>query len=242
MAAGREQGDRTSDALRPRMSSTSSPSVGDPLPADCELIEVHVSELKQLFNAIDPSPFRERDLDPNAEEFIVDWAKEASPSATFGLAVHLDRPAGLQNEPAELQEAIHVFFRQRAELSRRRLRELLRRGRTSLVIGVCALGVSLATGNLVGRFFSSHIAQILEEGLLIGGWVAMWRPMEIFLYDWWPIRADAALADRLSVMPVRISYTQDGSVEAWRRDWPAASPAARPVLSEPIERPAAVRA
>jgi hypothetical protein len=44
--------------------------------------------------------------------------------------------------------------------------------------------------------------------------------MEIFLYDWWPIRAEARLADRLSVMPVRISYKQDGSADAWRWDWP----------------------
>jgi hypothetical protein len=241
MAARSKQGDRTINPMKPRMSSTSSPSAGDPLPPNCELIEVHVSELKQLFNAIDPSPFRERDLDPNAEEFIVDWAKEASPSATLALAVYLDRPAGLPNEPSDLRDAIHEFFRHRAELSRRRLRELFRRGRTSLVIGVCALGVSLAAGNLAGRFVSNHIAQILQEGLLIGGWVAMWRPIEIFLYDWWPIRAEAALDDRLSVMPVRISYKQDGGGDAWRWDWPAASPAARAVRSEPIESPAAVR-
>jgi hypothetical protein len=69
----------------------------------------------------------------------------------------------------------------------------------------------------------------------------MWRPIEIFLYDWWPIRAEAALDDRLSVMPVRISYKQDGGGDAWRWDWPAASPSARAVLSEPIESPAAAR-
>jgi len=219
------------------MSSTSPPSAGDLLPSTCELIEVHLSELKQLFNAIDHSPFRERDLDPGAEEFIAGRAKEASPTATLGLAVYLDRPAGLPNEPDELREAIHEFFRHRADLARRSLRELFRRGRTSLVIAVCALGVSVATGNLAGHFFSSHIAAILKEGLLIGGWVAMWRPMEIFLYDWWPIRADAALADRLSVMPVRISYAQDGSADAWRWDWPAAPSAARAVRSGPIEGP-----
>jgi hypothetical protein len=226
MGARSKQCDRTS-TLRPRISSTSPPSAGDPLPAHCELIEVRVSELKQLFNAIDPSPFRERDLDPNAEEFITDWARESSPSANLGLAVYLDRPAGLLNEPAELREAIHEFFRHRAELSRRRMRELLRRGRTSLVIGICALGVSVAGGNLFGSFTSNHLAQVLEESLLIGGWVAMWRPMEIFLYDWWPIRAEATLADRLSVMPVRISYHQDGSADAWQKDWPATPPAAR---------------
>ena len=33
---------------------------------------------------------------------------------------------------------------------------------------------------------------------LIGGWVAMWRPLEVFLYDWWQIRAEARLFDRLS--------------------------------------------
>jgi hypothetical protein len=240
MSAGTAQGDSTSDALRSVLSSTSARSAGDRLPSNCELIEVHVSELKQLFNAIDPSPFRERDLDPNAEEFIVDWAKEASPSATFGLAIYLDRPAGLPNEPAELREAIHEFFRHRAELWRHRLRELLGRGRTSLVIGVCALGVSLAVGNLVGRFFSNHIVEILQEGLLIGGWVAMWRPMEIFLYDWWPIRAEATLADRLSVMSVRISYKQDGSADAWRWDWPVAPSATRAVHSEPIDSPKAI--
>src|SRR5687767_5914806 len=59
MAAGSEEGDRTSNVLTPRMSSTSTLAAGDPIPANCELIEVHVSELKQLFNAIDPSPFRE---------------------------------------------------------------------------------------------------------------------------------------------------------------------------------------
>ena len=117
MAARSEQGDRTSNALRPTMSSTSPPSAGDPLPANCELIEVHVSELKQLFNAIDPSPFREQILDPGAEEFIADWAREASPSATLGLTVHLDQQAKNPNKPAELREAIHEFYRHRAELS-----------------------------------------------------------------------------------------------------------------------------
>lgn len=75
MAAGSEQCDRTSNALRPRISTTLLPSADDSLPANSELIAIHVSELKQLFNAIDPSPFRERYLDPNAEEFITDWAK-----------------------------------------------------------------------------------------------------------------------------------------------------------------------
>ena len=73
-------------------------SAGDPLPPKCAVIEVHVGELKQLFDAIDPSPFRDRDLDPKAEEFIVGWAKDFPKDATLALVVDLDREAGLEDE------------------------------------------------------------------------------------------------------------------------------------------------
>jgi hypothetical protein len=39
---------------------------------------------------------------------------------------------------------------------------------------------------------------------VIGAWVALWRPLEIFLYDWWPIRAEARLFDRLGSMDVQV--------------------------------------
>jgi hypothetical protein len=42
--------------------------------------------------------------------------------------------------------------------------------------------------------------------MIIGGWVAMWRRLEIFLYDWWPIRSERKLFDRLSAMPVRTTF------------------------------------
>jgi hypothetical protein len=62
-------------------------STGDPIPPKCSVIEVHVGELKQLFNAIDPSPFRDKDLDPKAEEFIVGWAKDLPRDATLALVI-----------------------------------------------------------------------------------------------------------------------------------------------------------
>ena len=190
------------------------------------MIEVHVAELNQLFNAIDPAPFRQRDLDPAAEEFIVEWAREVPASAPLGLVVHLDRRAGLPEEPAILRDAIREFFAQRARASRRRLRQLFRRGRASLVIGITFLAVSLLLGDIFARVFGERgVGEIVRESFLIGGWVAMWRPLEVFLYDWWPIRADARLADRLSAMPVRISYKMDANSDAWRSDWPVAPPA-----------------
>ena len=77
-------------------------SAGDPIPPKCAVIEIHLGELKQLFDAIDPSPFRDRDLDPKAEEFIVGWAKDLPRDAQLALVVNLDREAGLQDVVAAL--------------------------------------------------------------------------------------------------------------------------------------------
>jgi hypothetical protein len=213
------------------MTEQSAHVVGDESPRGSQLIEVHVAELKHLFNAIDPSPFREKDLAVDVEDFIVGWSRELSREAPLALLVHVDRPAGPPEEPAILRDSIRQFFSQRSQSARQRLRQLLRRGRTSLVIGLVFLGTSIAVGDIVANAMSGHrLAELIRESLLIGGWVAMWRPLEVFLYDWWPIRADVRLFERLSAMPVRIAYSHHGRSEAWREDWPATTPVTKPSL------------
>jgi hypothetical protein len=170
------------------------------------VIEVRVAELRRLFNAIDPSPFHERDLDPRAEAFIVDWARELPRDAPLALRVHLDRACGRDDEADKLGEAIHEYFAARALDQRRQLRELFRRGRISLAIALVFLGAAMAASDVIGGLTANRFAAVVSEGLLIGGWVAMWRPLEVFLYDWWPIKREAELFDRLSVMPVRINH------------------------------------
>jgi hypothetical protein len=164
-------------------------------------------------------------LDPKAEDFIVGWAKDLPRSVPIALVIDLDRPAGLPNEAAVLREAIHEFFGQRAQMYRRRLRELFRFGRRSLLIGLTVLTGAIALAHLIAvSTKDSGIAEIIRESLTIGGWVSMWRPLEVFLYDWWPILNEARLSDRLATMPVRIRYMNVAGGETWREDWPAVSP------------------
>ena len=168
-----------------------------------------MGELRQLFNAIDPSPFRERDLDPRAEEFIVDWSRDLPSDGQLALVVSVERAPVTADDATIVREATREFFAQRAAGSRRRLRELFRRGRVSLAIGLAFLALSIAVGDGLASYFkATRMGGILRESFLIGGWVAMWRPLEVFLYDWWPIRAEARLFDRLSVMPVRVVHKE----------------------------------
>ena len=179
----------------------------DPIPPNAEIIEVLAEDLLQLFNPIDPTPLRERDLDPRVEAFIVDWSREVSRQKPLALLVRMSREADSGEAETLLRDAVRRFFRERAQSSRRQLRQLFHRGRISLAIGLAVLATFTTAAQLVTMTDSGGVAQILRESLAIGGWVAMWRPLEVFLYDWWPISADAKLFDRLAAMPVRISYT-----------------------------------
>ena len=166
-------------------------------------IEVHVASVQNLFDSLDPAPFRERDLDPKVEQYIVGWARELPPRRPLELVVHLGHPA--DGDADLLQRAVRDYFEQRAAAERRALRHMLHIGRVSLAIGLGVLAAAMVLGDLLSGFVGRYAyGEIIAHSLLIGGWVALWRPLEIFLYDWWPIRANAKLYDRLSAMPVRV--------------------------------------
>jgi len=179
-------------------------TISDTIPDGSEIIEVHVTELRQLFNPIDPAPLPDRELDPRIEVFIVEWSREVRREVPLALRVRLGQPAIAPDEMALVHETVHRFFTARATSSRRRLRLLFQGGRTSLLIGLAVLTLFTVAARLIASRTTGGIGRVVYESLSIGGWVAMWRPLEIFLYDWWPIRAEARLFDRLAAMPVRV--------------------------------------
>jgi hypothetical protein len=165
-------------------------------------IQLKLHDISQLFNSLDPSPFNEQDLDHDAEEFIVSWARELSRHRPLHLTLHLETPLPPERNEAGVAEAIHHYFIYRAAISRLELRQLLKQGRTSLLIGSAFLTGCLLLGRLIGPRDSQAVWSIAREGLTIGGWVAMWRPMEIYLYDWWPLRRRGVLLRRLGQMKI----------------------------------------
>lgn len=171
---------------------------------DWNLIEMNLREQGQLFNSLDPSPFRERDIDPDAAEYITDAWRELHGHRKVKLIVYLPQP-----HPDELQAAIQAaisnYFRYRAMVTRFQVRQRLRLGRSSILVGLLFLAVC----NVIRLWLPiDHVStQTLNEGLLIIGWVAMWKPLEILLYEWWPLLADALLFQRISQMPVEIKVS-----------------------------------
>lgn len=82
--------------------------VGDSSPRSARVIEVHVVDMQQLFNSMDPSPFHDRDLDPDAEEFIVTSARELPRNARLALIIHLDAKAVISAWPISATDILRL--------------------------------------------------------------------------------------------------------------------------------------
>jgi hypothetical protein len=169
-------------------------------------IEIRVDKVAQLFHTLDPFPFRERDLDREAEEFIVGLARELPRSQPIKIIVHVPATEAASKHAGELGSAINQYFRYRADAVKKELRELFRIGRFSLLIGTVVLALCVVAGRLVFvGLGKTDYARVLNEGLVILGWVANWRPIEIFLYEWWPLIRRRRLYLRLADAKVEIA-------------------------------------
>lgn len=170
------------------------------------VIKLRLSRIDQLFNSLDPSPFHERDLDSNAEEYIVAWARELPAGAMLRIRIELPAEELLRAQTRGIETALGNYFDYRADLVQRDLRELFRMGRLYLLIGVVVLMLCLLAGHLLRASFAGNpFMRVVEESLLIFGWVANWKPLETFLYDWWPIRRRLKLYRRLAAAAIELA-------------------------------------
>ncbi|MDO9011940.1 MAG: hypothetical protein Q7U78_09065 [Gallionella sp.] len=175
-----------------------SPMTKSTRPAPIHRLALRIREIAQLFNSMDPMPFLNKDLDPEAEAFIETWASGFAPGSHFHITIHLEQWPS-DGDPSEmLTGAIHNHFTYKAERTRSALKYFLRQGRMSLAIGLVFVSLCLFAADAIGNLGANTGLTIARESLTIVGWVAMWRPLQVFLYDWWPLQQQIRLYKKLS--------------------------------------------
>ena len=185
---------------------------GDVAASEGEAIELRLRSVAQMFHTLDPSPFREGDLDTEAVEYIVGWAQELPPKRPIRLVVHLPPAELARPEAMALPDSIRRFFAGRAGREADDIRELFRSGRSALVIGLAILACCLFLALKVSEGpAEGGLQRVLEESLVIVGWVAIWRPAEIFLYDWLPMARRRTLLRRLAEAKVELRAASTGT-------------------------------
>ena len=168
------------------------------------LIEIRLAGIGQLFDPLDPAPLAERSLDWKSEEYIVGSARDLPPSEPLKLVLYLPAAEIASADAANVASAVRNYFDYRVDTAARGLRHLWREGRLTLAIGFAFLFICISLRQLIFAFAPGTLPHIVAESLLILGWVAMWRPVQLFLYEWWPLRRDRDIFARLRDMPVEL--------------------------------------
>lgn len=168
------------------------------------IVEIAVPSYNHLFDDRDPARFRLKDLDDDAVEYIVSSVQEITIQKLSHLAIFFENVPS-ETEQSVVTEAIHNFFKYESDMMLRKINSTFRKGLKSLVIGIIFLSVATVcalflknTEHFFGLFF--------KEGMLLIGWVSMWKPINIFLYDWWPMADLKKIYDKLG--SVRIDFSQ----------------------------------
>jgi hypothetical protein len=175
-------------------------------------IDMVTRSARQLFDMRDPSPFRERDLDDDAVEYLLTAAREIGHRAKLRVVITIEG----ERDPVLNEQEIVAAVRTHLEYERgrqvRKLREQLALGRRFLLVGAGALALLLSAAELTAFLPKSHVVQILREGLVITGWVAMWRPLELLLFDWWPHLEQRRVVDAVLAGEIVVVHKAPASV------------------------------
>ena len=169
-------------------------------------IDLNVRNSRQLFDTRDPAPFHERELDANAVQYVMAATQEIPAKRPLRLVVTISEEAEAPLASDVITNALRNHFTYEGEQVERRLRQHIRRGQTTLVVGLTVLVIFLTLAEFTSSLPPGHAREILREGLVITGWVAIWRPLEVLLYDWWPLIDERKQIRRVLNAPVSIRY------------------------------------
>lgn len=193
-------------AHRKHPDQLSEPLIASQSAQSAGLIELTVEKPQHLLHAFDPSPIAGRELDERVERFIVHSAEDA-PAPRYRMIIHV--PAAVPADEAKsFATAVRTHFDNRSNAELRERRSLMREGRQALAIGIGFLFACGLAGHFALKALPAAFGLFVEQGLMIVGWVANWRPIEIFLYDWRPLVRNQKLFATLARMDVEFRPTR----------------------------------
>lgn len=174
-------------------------------------IDIRLRTAWQLFDGRDPAPFRERDLDDRAVEYLLGAADELPRKAPMKLVFWISEAPTAGLPDATLTEGVLAHLEYEVARLDRQIQQHMRRGQVFLLFGLTVLVVFLTLAELTSAMPTGHLRQIVREGLVITGWVAMWRPIEVLLYDWWPLVEQRRVYRRLHEAPIEVRHEPDAA-------------------------------
>lgn len=177
-----------------------------PIEGHKSIIELKVSSLEDMFDEHDPSPYMIRDLDSSITEYIMSCVLEINPEFVGKIRVYTEDFFDLDKQDV-FAKSIKDYFELKAHMEKVQLQQVFKRGLFSLAIGLTFLiSATMASFYIQSKSPEFKLA-FLKEGLHLLGWVSMWKPINLFLYDWFEPYQDLKSYKALSKVDIEIVFS-----------------------------------
>lgn len=168
-------------------------------------IDVQLENYRDAYSDWDFSPFTNRDLDDDLNEYLLECSSEIPRKVDIVIIFHILNESKDHSREMRSIEGMHNYFRYKIrKLVNQRIR-LLKRTVTFLFIGT----ILLLIGNIFSRITSSAIAYtLISEGFYIGAWVMIWEMFSIWFFNVRELTYIIKHYRRLSETPIQFRYNE----------------------------------
>ncbi|ODT23599.1 MAG: hypothetical protein ABS54_10360 [Hyphomicrobium sp. SCN 65-11] len=171
-------------------------------------VDLYLSDMHNMFQTPEVDPFLDENIEASGIEQLIDTmnARPGSLAPISTIAIHLPQPMIEPELPARMKAAIGNYCNAQIRLADQKKREIWLEGRKALRIGLVFWAICLALSLLFEElvFKSNAMGRLFGEGFIIAGWVGLWRPAELLLYDWRPFSREIRRYEEIKRMAVTI--------------------------------------
>lgn len=159
-------------------------------------VTLHLARLEELLAAPEIQAIEGRFEDRSGVERLLDQLRSQNTSrlSAINAKLLLDEMPGT-GDRGKVDAALAAMAAYQQKRLSEQLATVRREGlhtlRKGMVFMVLCMAISAATVN--ATFLPELMRDLVSEGFVIAGWVALWHPMELLLYEWWPVRRDRKL-------------------------------------------------
>lgn len=170
---------------------------------DYLVVEVAIDGPFDLYDDKDPSPLKARDLKPSVEAYITNCVREIPFAQKMRIDFYFYEFTGDDKEVKLLEKSVRDFFIYQSRVRFVDFKFSIKNGLRSLSIGFIFLFLCIFISHTFLSSPTTLVATFFLEGLSVLGWVSLWNPVQVFLYEIWPIIGNSKTLKRCSTLEMR---------------------------------------
>jgi hypothetical protein len=169
------------------------------------VFDVTIDIYEGLFNKLDPSPFKQRDLLPDLFEYLDQCSNDIPYKYNIILSLNLTNQACDTAREGEVTSGLRTNFRYMVSSISRQISSIYVKALRYVLVSF--MGITSAA--LFDSFLPGNIfADFIKQGLLIGGWVFLWEAFSLVFIQMHDIRINLKKFKRLLSSEIRFTYKQ----------------------------------